>query len=109
MLDALTLTLSRRAGEGRGGSGSYLIVPRSSMMLPCRCQELAVHWRTCSCMIGKWSLDVVVTLIPGSRNGLAFCPDSFSCDDAIFITFSRVKFEPACLSTSTIVYATATP
>src|SRR5437762_12847820 len=81
------------------------MVPRSLIRLPCRCQAPFVHWTTCSCMIGKWSLEVVVTVIPGSRNGLV----SLSWLDAILITFARVRFDHACLSTSTIVQATATP
>src|SRR5258708_39078590 len=51
--------------------GRYLIVPRSSMRLPCLVQPVPLHVITCSWGIGKWSLEVVLTTPPGSRNGLA--------------------------------------
>src|SRR6185437_8090530 len=83
----------------------YLIVPRSSMRLPWSFQPVPAQLITCSCMIGKWSDEVVLTATPGSRNGFV----SLSCLDAMSMMFARVRFEPACVSTSTIVYATATP
>src|SRR6266849_4553373 len=83
----------------------YLMVPRSSMRLPWRVHPLPPQWITCSCVMGKWSLEVVLTFTPGSRNGLV----SLSWLAAMFITFLRVMTEPACVRMSTIVYATATP
>src|SRR6266851_4204937 len=83
----------------------YLMVPRSSMRLPWRVHPVPPQWITCSCVMGKWSLEVVLTFTPGSRNGLV----SLSWLAAMLITFLRVMTEPACVRMSTIVYATATP
>src|SRR5206468_1592534 len=77
----------------------YLIVPRSSMRLPCSFHPVPAQVITCSCMIGKWSLEVVVSLTPGRRNGFV----SLSWLLAIFITLALVRLFPACLSTSTMV------
>src|SRR3989442_7560556 len=83
----------------------YLMVPGSSIRLPWSVHPVPFQVMTCSCMIGKWSDEVVLTLTLGSRNGLV----SFSLLAAMSITFFRVMTVPACFSTSTIVYATATP
>ena len=61
----------------RGGAGCspaplracYLIVPRSSMRLPTKVHPVPFQVITCSWVIGKWSLEVVLTTTPGRRNG----------------------------------------
>src|SRR5712692_1560302 len=94
--------VAHRPRRGSLFEDRYLIVPRTSMRLPCGVQPVPFQVDNCIWLIGKWSVGVVLTTMPESTKGLLV---SLRLLPAMLITLARVMFDPACLSTSTIVYA----